>query len=59
MSRCEEHNIEKRTEPLTRFDGSQIGSLTVEVCDRCDGECDDLFDAFLDNVRSGNFGADQ
>jgi hypothetical protein len=47
---CEWHG-EMREEPLTRFDGTQVGNLTVWVCDRCDGEADtmarDLVEMFL------------
>lgn len=54
MSRCEFHNVEKRTEPLTRFDGTQIGSLTLDVCDQCDEETDGHFAAFIARVVSGD-----
>jgi len=47
---CGEHGTPMRTEPLTRFDGTQIGSLTVDICDRCDTEARDNFESFLDRV---------
>jgi hypothetical protein len=48
---CEYHAAAKREEPLTRFDGTQIGNLTIWICDQCDAESDtaihDLVEMFL------------
>jgi len=44
-----------RTEPLTKPDGSQVGALTIAVCDICDDEAAAGLDAFLARVRKGDF----
>lgn len=56
MANCEFHGTPKRTEPLTRFDGTQIGSLTLGVCDQCDAKVDANFKAFIDHVLTGELG---
>jgi hypothetical protein len=58
MKICPEHGTPIRTEPLTRFDGTQIGNLTLDVCDRCDTQTDDDLDAFLTRIANDDFDAD-
>lgn len=55
VSTCPEHGTPMRTEPLTRFDGKQIGSLTIDVCDRCDDETDENMEAFCRRIADGDF----
>ena len=51
---CDVHGMALRKEPLRRFDGTQIGNLTLDVCDRCDDEADDNFSALIDRVVAGD-----
>ena len=55
MSDCEVHGTAMRAEPLTRFDGTQIGTLSIDVCDACDAETDADLKSFLGRVASGDF----
>ena len=52
---CAIHGQVMRTEPLTKPDGSQVGALTIAVCDICDDEAAAGLDAFLARVRKGDF----
>lgn len=51
--KCEYHGTPKRVEPLTRFDGSPIGNLTISVCDLCDVEADYNLDTLIARVVNG------
>lgn len=37
-----------RREPLTRFDGTQIGTLTIAICRQCEDESRDVISGFVD-----------
>lgn len=54
---CPEHGTPMRTEPLTRFDAQQIGSLTLDVCDQCDDEAEAGLAMFLSRIAADDFGS--
>lgn len=52
---CPEHGTPYVNEPLTRSDGTQIGTLTIDCCPRCEAEAEEGFEGFLERVMRGEF----